>query len=127
MIQFEIPYPPSKAGKAAFCWRYGLNAYYAGKHWAQRRKDADELHALTLLCLKKARVHRKLVSEPVEILFLWDDGLDIDNHAALGKAIVDAMKGYILPDDNHRWFRKVSHELWNGGHIRVEVRPYDHP
>lgn len=126
MISFEIPYPPTKKGKSAFCRRYGLNAYYAGKHWAQRKKDADELHALTIACLKKASVRRKLVESPVEIRFLWDDGLDIDNHAALGKAAVDAMKGYILPDDNRRWFQRVIHEFWDGGCIRVEVRPYDH-
>ncbi|MBM6792203.1 hypothetical protein H7U40_18310, partial [Flavonifractor plautii] len=47
-IRFDIPYPPTKKGKSAFCRRFGLNAYYSGKHWAQRKKDADELHALTL-------------------------------------------------------------------------------
>ena len=26
--------------------RFGLNAYYAGKHWSQRKKDAEELHEL---------------------------------------------------------------------------------
>lgn len=56
MIQFTIPYPPTKKGKAAFCRRFGLNAYYAGKHWAQRKKDADELHALTIASMKKARI-----------------------------------------------------------------------
>ena len=55
-ITFNIPYPPTKKGKSAFCRRFGLNAYYSGKHWAQRKKDADELHALTLVALKQARV-----------------------------------------------------------------------
>lgn len=55
-IRFDIPYPPTKKGKSAFCRRFGLNAYYSGKHWAQRKKDADELHALTLAALKQARV-----------------------------------------------------------------------
>lgn len=53
-ITFDIPYPPTKKGKSAFCRRFGLNAYYEGKHWAKRRKDADELHALTLAALKQA-------------------------------------------------------------------------
>ena len=57
-IRFNIPYPPTKKGKSAFCRRFGLNAYYSGKHWAQRKKDADELHALTLAALKQARVRR---------------------------------------------------------------------
>ena len=50
-IRFNIPYPPTKKGKSAFCRRFGLNAYYSGKHWAQRKKDADELHALTLAAM----------------------------------------------------------------------------
>lgn len=31
------------------------------------------------------------------------------------------MKGWVLPDDSPRWVRKVSHEFWDGGEIRVEV------
>ena len=68
-ITFNIPYPPTKKGKSAFCRRFGLNAYYSGKHWAQRKKDADELHALTLVALKQARVRRGMVRGPVSITF----------------------------------------------------------
>ena len=121
MIRFTIPYPPTKKGKTAFCRRFGLNAYYSGNHWAKRKEDADELHKLTVLSMRKARVRRNLVSGPVSVVFRWDDGLDIDNHAAIGKAVVDAMKGYLLPDDSPRWFRKVSHEFWTGGSICVEI------
>lgn len=122
MIAFDIPYPPTKKGKAAWNKRYGLNAYYAGKHWSQRKKDAEELHTLTLLSMRKARIRRQMVRGPVEVRFFWNDGLDIDNHAALGKAFVDAMKGYILPDDNRQWFRRVVHDFWDGDTIHVEVR-----
>lgn len=125
MIAFEIPYPKTKAGKAAWNRRYGLNAYYAGKHWSQRKKDAEELHALFLLSMKKAGIRRELVTYPVEVRFYWDDNLDVDNHAAMGKAFVDAMKGYLLPDDNRRWFCQVTHKFWNRDCIRVEVRKYD--
>lgn len=121
MIRFTIPYPPSKRSKAAFCRRFGLNAYYAGKHWTQRKKDADELHMLTLASMKKAHVKREILPGPVAITFRWDDGLDIDNHAAIGKAVVDTMKGYLLADDNPRHFVRVQHEFWSGGCIAVEV------
>lgn len=122
MIRFEIPYPPTKKGKATFCRRYGLNAYYAGKHWAKRKEDADVLHRMTLVALRGAGVGQKAVNGPVEIRFYWDDGLDCDNHAVLGKAVVDALTGCgILPDDNRKWVRKVSHEFWSGGKIAVEV------
>lgn len=125
MIGFEIDYPPTKKGKTAWNKRFGLNAYYAGKHYQQRKRDAQELHALTISAMKRARVRRQMVHGPVEVRFYWDDGLDCDNHAVVGKAVVDAMKSYILPDDNRRWFKKVSHEFWDGGKIRVEVVPWN--
>lgn len=121
MIQFTIPYPPTKKGKSAFCKRFGLNAYYAGKHWSARKRDAEELHAMARLAMRKYKVPRQMVERPVAISFWWDDGLDLDNHAVLGKAIVDAMKGYILPDDNRKWVCKISHEFWDAGMIGVEV------
>lgn len=121
MIRFTIPYPPTKKGKAAFCRQFGLNAYYAGKPWPVRKRDAEQLHALTLCSMKQAGIQKQLVTDPVAVRFFWNDGLDVDNHAVLGKAIVDAMKGYILPDDDRRWLRKVSHAFWDGDSILVEV------
>lgn len=121
---FEIPYPPTKRGKSIWNKRFGLNAYYAGKHWAQRKRDAEELHSLALWSMKKAHIRKQFVKGPVEVIFRWNDGLDVDNHAAMGKAFLDAMKGYILPDDNREWVRKVSHEFWENESIQVEVRPY---
>ncbi len=121
MIAFEIPYPPTKEAKSAWNKRFGMNAFYAGKHWSKRKKDAEELHNLALWRMKAAGIEKQFVTKPVEIRFFWDDKMDIDNHAALGKAFVDVMKGYILPDDGPRWFRKVAHEFWDGGKIRVEV------
>ena len=125
MIAFEIDYPPTKAGKTAWNKRYGLNAYYAGKHYQQRKRDAQELHSLTTAAMRRSGVRRQMVRGPVEVRFYWDDRLDCDNHAVLGKAVVDAMKGYILPDDNRKWVRRVSHEFWGGEKIRVEVSPWN--
>lgn len=123
-IVFEISYP---AGKAKVAWnkRFGLNAYYAGKHYQQRKQDAEELHWMAVAAMRRARIRRDLAREPVEVRFFWDDGLDVDNHAVIGKAVVDAMKGYILPDDNRRWLKKVSHAFWDGGKIRVEIWPWE--
>lgn len=122
---FTIPYPPTKKGKAAWNRRFSLNAYYAGKHWSERKKDAEELHTLCRLAMGKAGIHKGIIDRPVEIRFYWDDGLDVDNHAALGKAFVDAMKGCLLKDDSRKYFKKVSHEFWTGGCVRVEVKPYE--
>ena len=107
--------------KSGDCIWFGLNAYYAGKHWSQRKKDAEELHELAHWAMRKAGIAKRLVNHPVKVTFFWNDNLDVDNHGALGKAFVDAMKGYILPDDNRKWFRAVEHKFWSGDTIRVEI------
>lgn len=122
MTSFTIPYPPTKKGKSAFCKRFGLNAYYAGKHWAQRKRDAEELHMLARSAMNRAHIKRRIADRPVEVRFYWDDGLDSDNHAVLGKAFVDAMKGILIKDDNRRYVAKISHEFWDGDEILVEVK-----
>ncbi len=120
-MTFTIPYPSGKRGKVGFCRRFGLNAYYAGKPWPARKRDADELHSMALAAMRKANIPKKLLDCPVKVKFYWDDGLDVDNHAVIGKCVVDAMKGYILHDDRRKWLRGVSHEMWGGGCIRVEI------
>ena len=62
-----------------------------------------------------------MIEGPVSITFLWDDGLDVDNHAAMGKAFVDAMKGYLIKDDDRRYFTEVHHGFWESGSIMVIV------
>lgn len=121
MLTFTINYPTTKKGKSEWNRRFGLNAYYSGKHWAQRKKDAEELHQIAIFAMKRAGIRKKMVENPVEVNFYWDDKLDIDNHAAIGKAFVDAMKGYILPDDDRTWLRRVTHSFWDGDCIKVEV------
>ena len=125
VISFTIPYPPTKAGKSDFCRRFGLNAYYAGKAWQARKQDADELHLMTTSAMHRAKIPKNLFECPVKVKFYWDDGLDVDNHAVIGKCVVDAMKGYILRDDRRKWLKGVSHEVWGGGCIRVEILELD--
>lgn len=121
-VIFELPYPPTKKGMAAWNKRFSLNAYWAGKHYRARAKDAQDVHAMTVLALRQARIKKECFKGPVEVVFQWDDRLDIDNHAALGKMIVDALKGYVIKDDSPRWVRRTSHEFWDGRCIRVTVR-----
>lgn len=121
---FEILYPPTKKSRSVWNKRFGLNAYYAGKHWSARKKDADELHMIARSAMNRAGIKNRLVKVPVQVQFFWDDNLDIDNHAAIGKAVLDSMKGFIIPDDNRKWVKKVSHEFWDGGKILVKVLPY---
>lgn len=127
MICFEIQYPKGPKAKANWNRRFGLNAYYAGKRWQERKRDAEELHMIARAAMHRAGIRPVMLRRPVEVRFYWADGLDIDNHAVLGKAFVDAMKGYILTDDGLKYVRKVSHEFWEGDCIRVEVEELDGP
>lgn len=121
-IAFDIPYPPTKKGKSAWNKRFGLNAYYSGKCWQQRKRDAEELHTLTILCMKKARIRRQTATNPVELRFLFNDRLDCSNHAVIVKTVEDAMKGWVIKDDNRQHVQRIITEFWDGDTIHVEVR-----
>lgn len=122
MISFTIPYPPTKKGKSAFCKRFGLNAYYAGKHWSARKRDAEEFHWLAQSAIRKAGVQQNILENPVKLTFLFDDGLDCSNHAVIVKAVEDAMKGWIIKDDSRKYVKSITmmfHEK-NCIHVIVE-------
>lgn len=124
-VFFTIPYPVTKAGKSDFCRKYGMNALYSGGHWSKRAGTAKELHTLAIACMKKARVRQVTFDRPVAVRFLWDDRMDIDNHAVLGKAFLDACKGRLIVNDSPKWVRSVTHEFWDRGCMGVEIREVD--
>ncbi len=113
MTCFVINYPESPAGRREWNRRYSANAYYAGKHYAVRRKDANYWHELTVLSLLQSKVEQKLFEKPVEVTFLWNDNLDLDNHAAMGKMILDALKGRLIADDTRKHVKTITHK-WHG-------------
>ena len=119
---FRIYYPKSKAELKRWTKEYGMNAYYAGKHWAVRKKDAEYWHLLTRSAMNKQEVRLRPFEKPVEISFLWNDRLDIDNHAVMGKMIVDGMKGRLINDDNRRWVKCVCHYFHDEDYILVQIR-----
>ena len=119
---FRIYYPTSKAELKRWTKEYGMNAYYAGKHWSIRKKDAEFWHWLTISAMNRQEVRRTPFEKPVEISFLWNDRLDIDNHAVMGKMIVDAMKGRLINDDSRRWLKGVCHYFHDEEYILVQIR-----
>ena len=105
-VEFRIQYPKNMT---QYCKRYGLNAYWAGKHWSQRKKDADDFHSIVWAELRKQGFPRAMFTKPVSISFFHNTRMDIDNHAAIEKMVVDALKGYFLENDSKRFYaRKVS-------------------
>lgn len=120
---FKIEYPNTTAGKKDWNKRFSDNAYYAGKHWAVRKKDADYWHNMVRACMDRQGVRKRPFEKPVEILLFWNDRLDVDNHSIMGKMIVDAMKGRLIQQDSRKWVKGVSHAFHDrGDFIWVEVR-----
>ena len=120
--KFRIYYPSGKGGKSLWAKNYGLNAYYAGKHWTARKSDAEFWHWLVKQNMDRQEIRRVPLKRPVIITFRWNDQMDIDNHAVMGKMIVDAMKGRVIEDDSRRWVKGVCHYFHDEDYIAVEIR-----
>lgn len=85
------------------------------------KKDAEYWHYLVRAELRRQGVKPRVFKHPVYITFYHNDGLDIDNHAAVGKMVVDALKGVLIADDDRKHFAGVRHLFWDGSGIRVEI------
>ena len=120
-VSFTIPYPPQKQ-RSAFFKAYSLNSIYGGVHWSSRRRYAEKWHEIVHTELIRQKIKKTILKRPVEVWFWWDDRLDIDNHALMGKMTVDALKGWLIEDDNKKHFVAVHHGYWNEGKIGVEIR-----
>lgn len=119
---FKIDYPPTKAGKSAWNRQYGLNAYYSGKHWAVRKKDAEYWHTITRAAVRECIKKPTMFENPVVIEMYFNDNLDASNHAAEAKMIEDALKGVLIEDDNRRCVKGLSMLFHNEDFIKVIIR-----
>ena len=119
---FRIYYPKSKSEQKRWAKEYSMNAYYAGKHWSRRKEDAEYWHLLTRSALNRQEVRKTPFEKPVVITILWNDRMDIDNHAVMGKMIVDAIKGRLINDDNRRWVKGVCHFFHDEDYILVTIK-----
>lgn len=120
--KFIIPYPEYASERRRWNKDYGLNAYYSGKHWSVRKKDAEYWHWLTVLNMNQQNVRRTPLKRPVIITFRWNDRLDCSNHAIIAKMIEDAMKGRVIEDDSRRFVKGVCHYFHDEDYIGIEVR-----
>lgn len=120
-MQFILEYPKTKKERSRFSKRFGFNSTYSGEHWSVRKRKADEWHHWVWESLVAQGIPKKRLQEPVRFRFYWDDRLDVDNHALMGKLTVDALKGWLIDDDSRAHVKGVSHEFWDGGCIMVEI------
>lgn len=119
--QFKIEYPKTDSGRKAWNKLYGTNAIYAGKHWSKRRQDAQMWHLLTINAMNAAQIRKRPFEKPVVISFLWNDRMDISNHAYMAKMIEDAMKGRLITDDSRRWVKGICHYFHSAPYIKIIV------
>lgn len=118
---FIIPYPKSAAGRKAWNKYYGLNAYWAGKHWSKRKEDVDYWHRLVRYEMQRQDVRKAPFEKPVKITYLFNDNLDATNHAAMIKMIEDAMVGRCLAGDSRRYVKGFSCWFHDKDYIKVIV------
>ena len=125
-FRFFIGYPKTAAGKKDWNRRYSLNAYYAGKHWNERIKDAEYWHALVWESLYTNRCvgEKRLFEGPVTLSFLFNDGLDCSNHAAMAKMIEDALKGVIIKDDSPKYVKGIYVGFHDKPYISISVKEH---
>lgn len=119
-VIFDIDYPESKAGKRNWNKNYGLNSIYSGKHWSERKADAEYWHYMVYKALSD--YHKNPFDKPVVITFYWNDNLDLSNHAYMAKMIEDAIKGRIIKDDNKKCVLGIEHYWHSEDCIRVKVK-----
>ena len=119
---FKIPYPNTPAGKARWSKLYGLNRFYAGVHWSQRKEAAEFWHRLTVACMQNAGVRKRPFEKAVKITMYFNDRLDCTNHAMYFKFIEDGMIGRLIQGDSRRWVKAGEIAFHDEDYILVEVR-----
>ncbi len=120
--RFTIPYPKTPAGKSRWAKMYGLNRFYAGVHWSQRKEAADFWHMVTRSCMNNAGVRKKPLEKPVKITMWFNDRLDCSNHAMYFKFIEDGMVGRLIQGDSKRYVKACEMAFHDCDHILVEVK-----
>lgn len=101
---------------------WGLNKIYSGVHWAQRKKQADHIHALVRSELMRQGIRPRIITGPVELWLWYNSRLDVTNHGYLTKLIEDALKGYVIEDDSRKYVKGVYQGFWDGEGIKVEIK-----
>ena len=124
MISFRIKYPETDIGKKDWNKRYSLNAYYAGKHWMERKEDSNYWHWLSHSALATQCRSIKMFEEPVTLEFNFNDSLDCSNHAAIAKMIEDSLRGIVIKDDSRKYVKQIILGFHEEDCIEVKVYPF---
>ena len=100
------------------------NVYYGGKHWTQRQREAQRVHALVRAALDPEQAP---FAGPVNItLIAFFSGRPLDPDNICAKLYIDGLKGWLIADDDRRHVRSVrvvSEVDRANPRLEIEVRP----
>ena len=92
-LDLILPKPPS------------LNAYYAGKHWAIRKKQKDEY---SKYCKEQLEKYDAFSAETYSIYIEYNSRHDVDNVILVSKFLSDTLvdMGFVK-DDGNKYYQKL--------------------
>lgn len=101
-----------------------LNKSYAGRHWSKRKEEADLIHELVIVEIRKARF-KPLSEFPVDIKVTayYKQKRRRDSCNVSSKEIIDGivMAG-ILPDDSTKYLRNsTTQAIIGASEDKVEI------
>ena len=117
----RIPYPKTDAGKKEWNKKYGLNAYYSGKHHSKRTEDARFWHALTVAAMSRRNIRKRPFDKPVHITYYFNDRMDVSNHSMMAKMIEDGLRKRLIHDDSQKWVKGMTILMHDEDCIKVVV------
>ena len=93
-IEIEVPKPPS------------LNQYYAGRHWAIRKKQKDDYKKY---CKEKLEEYDAFCCDTYELTIRYNARHDVDNVVLVSKFFSDTLVDMdIVKDDGNKYYKKLT-------------------
>ena len=93
-IELNLPKPPS------------LNQYYAGKHWAIRKKQKDEY---AKHCKEELERFDSFTCSSYEIHIRYNSRHDVDNVVLVSKFLSDTLVAMgIVQDDGNKYYKRLN-------------------
>ncbi len=100
--------------------KISTNKFYAGIHWAQRKKIADIYHNALI-----EHRNKRVMNFPVEVTTIFSFKkrlLDVDNCSVMAKLLIDGLRVWdIIPDDTPKYISALHIYVQKGNEDSVEI------
>jgi hypothetical protein len=98
----------------------GLNKFWAGVHWTQRKKWAEYWRMVTRLSL--ANIPHRTLKSPIMFEFWFDSRLDLDGHACIVKEVIDTLvTDKWIVGDTRKHVQCIIYRFHDYGNTKVRV------